>query len=182
MKDRTHGIISDRVWNQRHDVTEKTLVLPKLRVEQELLGYIKGSPELYLQRLASGQLGERFMRKPGGGGGAVTGCRPLPFLQFNFEPESERDQACPALWPRASGCSSALWLVSTGCSDAAPPQPHRSPLHLVSLSVRLLRRNNNALLMSNNSEALITFSSLCPDDVQMLHPNIIFLQVILTFN
>lgn len=26
---------------------------------------------------------------------------PLPFLEFKFEPEPERDQACPALWLQA---------------------------------------------------------------------------------
>lgn len=29
---------------------------------------------------------------------AGIGCWPLPFLEFKFEPEPERDQACPALW------------------------------------------------------------------------------------
>lgn len=29
---------------------------------------------------------------------AGTGCWPLPFLEFKFEPEPERDRACPAPW------------------------------------------------------------------------------------
>lgn len=65
------------------------------------------------------------------------GCRPLPFLEFKFEPEPERDQACPALWLQGfrlllKSCVLARYHRPelNDClviSDATPPQPSSSP-------------------------------------------------------
>lgn len=68
---------------------------------------------------------------------AGIGCRPLPFLELKFEPESERDQACPTLLPRAFRLLLKSWTLAryhrpelNDClviSDATPPQPSSSP-------------------------------------------------------
>lgn len=66
-----------------------------------------------------------------------TGCWPLPFLQFKFEPEPERDQACPTLWLQGFRLLLKSWALAryhrpelNGClviNDATPPQPSSSP-------------------------------------------------------
>lgn len=43
---------------------------------------------------------------------AGTGCRPLPVPEFKFEPESERDQACPAPWPQALRLLLKSWTLA----------------------------------------------------------------------
>lgn len=68
---------------------------------------------------------------------AGTGCRPLPFLEFKFEPEPERDWACPALWLQGFRLLLKSWALAryhrpelNDClviSDATPPQPSSSP-------------------------------------------------------
>lgn len=68
---------------------------------------------------------------------AGIGCWPLPFLESKFELESERDQACPALW--LQGFRLLLKSCSLACFhrpelkdclviiDATPPQPSLNP-------------------------------------------------------
>lgn len=68
---------------------------------------------------------------------AGTGCWPLPFLEFKFEPGPERDQACPALWLQGLRLLLKSWSLAryhrpelNDClviSDATPPQPSSSP-------------------------------------------------------
>lgn len=43
---------------------------------------------------------------------AGIGCRPLPVLEFKFEPASERDQACLTPWPQAFRLLLKSWTLA----------------------------------------------------------------------